>query len=186
MRKLFSFIVTTLDGYYEGPNGEFDWPVVDQEFNEFGLQQLEETDTLLFGRVTYELMAGYWPTPAAKEDDPRVAAKMNSLPKIVVSRTLDTAEWANTRLIRDDVAEQLARLKRQPGKDVAILGSSALTVSLLRMGLVDELRILVNPVVLGDGRSLFRTADGRIGLKLLRTRPFSSGNVLLHYRPAAG
>jgi dihydrofolate reductase len=185
VRKIFSFHVTTVDGYYEGPNQEFDWPIVDEEFNQFGLQQLDEVDTLLFGRVTYQLMASYWPTPAAEQDDPKVAAKMNGLPKLVVSRTLKDATWANTRLIRDDVAAELTKLKQQPGKDMVIMGSSDLTVSLLHEGLVDELRIMVNPVVLGDGKSLFRTAGSRIGLKLLRTRPFSSGNVLLTYQPTA-
>jgi dihydrofolate reductase len=185
MRKIISFLVATVDGYYEGPNQEFDWPIVDEEFNEFAVQQLEEVDTLLFGRVTYQGMAGYWPTPAAQEDDPRVAAKMNDLPKIVVSRTLEEAEWANTRLIKGDVAGELTKLKQQPGKDIAIFGSSDLTVSLLQMGLVDELRILVNPVVLGDGKSLFRTAGDRISLKLLKTRAFGSGNVMLYYQPAA-
>ncbi len=183
MRKIFSFHVTTVDGYYEGPNQEFDWPIVDEEFNQFALQQLDEVDTLLFGRVTYHLMASYWPTPAARQDDPKVAAKMNGLPKLVVSRTLADATWANTRLIRDDVAAELTRLKQQPGKDMVIMGSSDLTVRLLREGLVDELRIMVNPVVLGDGKSLFRTASSRIGLKLLRARPFNSGNVLLYYQP---
>jgi dihydrofolate reductase len=185
MRKIISFLVATVDGYYEGPNQEFDWPIVDEEFNEFALQQLEEVDTLLFGRVTYQGMAAYWPTPAAEQDDPRIAAKMNDIPKIVVSRKLEKADWANTRLIRGDVAEELTKLKRQPGKDMAIFGSSDLTVSLLQMGLVDELRILVNPVVLGDGKSLFRTAGERISLKLLKTRAFSSGNVMLYYQPAA-
>jgi dihydrofolate reductase len=134
MRRILAFLVTTVDGYYEGPNQEFDWPVVDEEFNEFGLAQLDEVDTLLFGRVTYEGMASYWPTPAAEQDDPRVAARMNGLPKVVVSRTLDKAEWANTRVVRDDVAEELSKLKQQPGKDIAIFGSSDLTVSLLRIG----------------------------------------------------
>jgi dihydrofolate reductase len=185
MRKILSFMVATVDGYYEGPNQEFDWPVVDEEFNEFGVQQLDEVDTLLFGRRTYELMAGYWPTPAAEEDDPRVRARMNSLAKIVVSRTLAEAGWANTRLVKDDVAAELTELKQEPGKDIAIFGSSELTVSLLELGLVDELRIMVHPVVLGDGRSLFRTAGERISLKLLKTRPFSSGSVMLYYQPAA-
>ncbi len=184
MRRILAFLVTTVDGYYEGPNQELDWPVVDEELNEFGLEQLDEVDTLLFGRVTYEGMASYWPTPAAEQDDPRVAAKMNGLPKVVVSRTLDKAEWANTRLVKDDVAEELTKLKRQPGKDIAVFGSSDLTVSLLRMGLVDELRIMVHPVVLGGGKSLFRTATERIGLKLVKTRPFRSGSVMLFYRPA--
>ena len=184
MRKLFSFHVTTLDGYYEGANQEFDWPIVDEEFNQFALQQLEEVDTLLFGRVTYQLMASYWPTPAAEQDDPKVAARMNDLPKLVVSRTLEDAAWANTRLIRDDAAAELTQLKQQPGKDMVIMGSSELTVSLLQLGVLDEVRVMVAPVVLGAGRSLFRTADERIGLRLLRARPFDSGNVLLTYQPA--
>jgi dihydrofolate reductase len=184
MRKILAFLVVTVDGYYEGPNGEFDWPVVDEEFNEFGLRQLEEVDTLLFGRVTYEGMAAYWPTPAAEQDDPRVAARMNTLPKLVVSRTLDRADWANTRIVKDDVAAELTRLKRQPGKDIAVFGSSDLVVSLLGMGLVDELRIMVHPVVLGAGKSLFRTAPERMHLRLVAARPFRSGSVLLTYRPA--
>ncbi len=125
MRKMFAFIVTTVDGYYEGPNGEFDWPVVDEEFNEFAVQQLDEIDTLLFGRVTYEMMAAYWPTPAAVEDDPRIASRMNAAAKIVVSRTLERADWANTRLIKEEVGEELAKLKREAGKHIAIFGSSA-------------------------------------------------------------
>jgi dihydrofolate reductase len=185
MRKIFAFILTTLDGYYEGPNQEFDFWVVDEEFDGFAVEQLDEVDTLLLGRVTYEGMAAYWPTPQAEQDDPRVAARMNGLSKIVVSRTLDKAKWANTRLIKEDVTEELTKLKHQPGKDIAILGSSDLTVSLLQMGLVDEVRIMVNPVVLGAGNSVFTTADERIGLELLRSRPFSSGNVLLYYQPAA-
>jgi dihydrofolate reductase len=185
MRKIFAFIMTTLDGYHEGPNQEFDFWVVDEEFNRFAVEQLDEADALLFGRVTYEGMAAYWPTPAGEQDDPRLAARMNGLPKVVVSRSLDKAEWASTRLIKDDVTEELTKLKQQPGKDIAILGSSDLTVSLLRMGLVDEVRIMVNPVVLGAGKSVFRTAGERIGLKLLKSRHFNSGNILLYYQPAA-
>jgi dihydrofolate reductase len=185
MRKIFAFIMTTLDGYYEGPNQEFDFWVVDEESNGFAVEQLDEVDTLLFGRVTYEGTAAYWPSPAAEEDDPRIAARMNGLSKIVVSRTLDSADWANTRLIKDDVTDELTKLKQQPGKDIAILGSSDLTVSLLQMGLVDEVRIMVNPVVLGAGKSVFRSADERISLKLLKSRRCDSGNVLLYYQPAA-
>jgi dihydrofolate reductase len=185
VRKIFAFIMTTLDGYYEGPNQEFDFWVVDEEFNRFALEQLDEVDTLLLGRVTYQGMAAYWPTPAGEQDDPRVAARMNGLSKIVVSRTLDTAEWVNTQLITGDVATELTTLKEQPGKDIAILGSSDLTASLLHTGLLDEVRIMVNPVVLGAGQSLFRTAGERAGLKLLKSTRFASGNVLLHYQPAA-
>jgi dihydrofolate reductase len=182
VRKMFSFMVVTVDGYYEGPNQQFiDWPTVDEEFDEFSVMQLDEVDTLVFGRVTYEMMAAYWPTPAADDDDPRVAARMNSLAKIVVSRTLDKAAWANTRLISD--TQDVRALKQQPGKDIAILASSDLTVNLLQMGLVDELRIMVSPLVLGAGKSVFKNAGNRISLKLLRSRPFDSGNVLLYYQP---
>jgi dihydrofolate reductase len=110
----------------------------------------------LFGRVTYELMASYWPTPVANEDDPRVAARMNEIFKIVVSPTLDKADWHNTRLIRDDIAGALTEIKQQPGRDIAIFGSSALTVSPLQHGLIDELRIMVNPIILGAGKVLVR------------------------------
>ncbi|HET9289955.1 MAG TPA: dihydrofolate reductase family protein [Actinomycetes bacterium] len=184
MRKLYSFMVVSLDGFYEGPNGEFDWPVVDQEFNEFSIEQLHDTDALLFGRVTYEGMAAYWPTPAAREDDPVVAELMNSLPKMVVSTTLTAADWGDTRLVVGNVAEEIAKLKQEPGKSLAIMGSPNLTVSLLGMGLVDELRVMVHPILLGGGRSLFRTLGDRLPLQLLQTRTFSSGNVLLTYRPA--
>lgn len=183
MRRIFAFLVSSVDGYYEGPNQEFDWPVVDEEFNRFAIEQLGEVDTLVFGRKTYEGMASYWPTPTAQRDDPEVAARMNGLDKIVVSTTLEEATWANTQLIRDDAAGELAKLKERPGKDMVVMGSSNLTVSLLRAGLVDELRIMVMPVVLGDGHSLFRTAEERISLKLVGVKAFDSGNVWLTYRP---
>jgi dihydrofolate reductase len=182
MRKIFAFDVATVDGYYEGPNQEFDWPVVDEEFNEFAVEQLDEADTLLFGRATYEVMASFWPTPMAEQSDPEVAARMNGYSKIVVSRTLDQAQWANTRVIKD--AGELAKLKNEPGKDIVIFGSFSLTVSLLKLGLVDEVRIMVNPIILGGGKSLFHTTDERIPLKLRTTRTFASGNVLLCYQPA--
>jgi dihydrofolate reductase len=183
MRKLISFMVVTLDGYYEGPNGEFDWPNVDDEFYEFSISQLNDIDTLLFGRVTYEGMANFWPTPAALESDPEVADRMNTIPKIVFSTTLDTADWQNTTLVKENVAETVSKLKREPGKYLAVFGSPNLTVSLLEQGLVDELRVMVNPILLGAGKSLFRTLQDRVPLQLRQTTTFSSGNVLLTYRP---
>ena len=184
MRKLVSFMVVTLDGYTEGPNGEFDWPNVDDEFNEFAVSQLNDIDTLLFGRVTYEGMASYWPTPAANEDDPAVAGTMNSIPKVVFSATLDKADWENTTLIKGNVADAISELKQQPGKYLAVFGSSDFTVSLLEQGLVDELRVMVHPILLGAGKSLFTGLRNRVPLKLETTTTFSSGNVLLSYRPA--
>ena len=176
------FMMVTLDGFFEGPGQSIDWHHVDEEFNEFAIKQLDEIDTLLFGRVTYEGMASYWPTPAAIGDDPVVAGKMNSLPKIVFSRTLEKADWENSRLVKDHVAEEVQKLKEQPGGDVAIFGSSDLTTSLLEMGLVDELRIMVNPVVLGRGKRLFEGIDKQVELHLEATTVFRSGNVLMRYR----
>jgi dihydrofolate reductase len=176
-------MLVSLDGFFEGPNHEIDWHNVDEEFNEFAIRQLDDVDMLLFGRVTYQMMAAYWPTPVAIESDPIVAGKMNNTAKIVVSRTLERAEWSHTRLVREHAADEIAKLKQQPGKDLAIFGSSDLTVSLMQAGLVDEFRIMVNPVVLGGGKRLFEGLHDRAKLKLLRTRTFKSGNVLLYYRP---
>jgi dihydrofolate reductase len=181
MRTIFAFEMISLDGFYAGSNDEFDWPNVDDEFFEWSLRQLDETDTLLFGRTTYEGMAAYW--SSAPADDP-TAQRMNSYHKVVVSSTLKTAEWNNSTLLADNVAAQIAALKSQPGKNIAVFGSFDLSVRLLGWGLLDEIRIMVNPLVLGAGKSLFRTTEKRIGLKLIGTRSFDSGNVLLTYVPA--
>lgn len=184
MRKLFSFNMVTLDGFFEGPNQDIGWHHVDEEFNQFAIEQTSSVDTILFGRVTYEGMASYWPTSAAITDDPVIADLMNRLPKIVFSRTLQKAEWNNTRLIKDHIAEEITKLKQQPGKDLAIFGSANLLSTLVQMDLVDEHRIMVNPVVLGSGTPLFQGVNEPIELKLLKTKTFDSGNVLLYYQPA--
>ncbi len=176
--------MVSLDGFFEGPNHELDWHNVDAEFNEFAVGQLNEVDILLFGRRTYQMMAGYWPTQFAKENDPVVAEKMNNLPKIVFSRTLEKAEWNNSRLVKEDVTQEIGKLKQQPGKEMAILGSSNLCVSLIKMGLLDEFRVMVNPIVLNKGNTLFAGLNDKLNLKLLKTRTFKSGNVLLYYQPA--
>jgi dihydrofolate reductase len=176
-------MVVTLDGYYEGPDGEFDWPNVDDEFNEFAISQMNDIDTLLFGRATYEGMASYWPTPAAGDDDPAIADRMNTIPKVVFSSTLGTADWQNTRLVKEGVAEAITELKEQPGRDLALFGSPTLTASLIEQGLVDELRVMVQPILLGAGKSLFAALSRRVQVELQRTTVFHSGNVLLTYRP---
>jgi dihydrofolate reductase len=182
VRKMFSFMMTSADGYHADPGQALDWHHVDQEFSQFALAQLREAGTLVFGRVTYEGMAAFWPTPAGEKSDPEVAKAMNTTPKIVISQTLPQATWAGTQIISSHAEEELAKLKQQPGQDIVIPGSSTLTASLLPTGLLDELRIMVNPVVLGQGRSLFAGA-GRTSLKLLKTRHFTSGNILLSYQP---
>lgn len=183
MRKVIVFNMQTLDGFFEGPNGEIDWHLADDEFNQFAIEQIDSVDTLLFGRVTYQLMEGYWPTPAARSDDPIVAEKMNSMPKIVFSTTLEKAAWNNTRLIRENAGEELATIKQQPGKDLIVFGSANLAASLIQMNLIDEYRIMLNPVVLGRGRPLFDGINAQLNLQLLDTRVFRSGNVLLFYQP---
>ena len=183
MRKIFVFMMVSLDGFFEGPDHELDWHNVDADFNKFAAEQLNEVDTLLFGWRTYELMAGYWPTEPAKQDSPAIAEKMNALPKIVFSRKERKVEWHNTRLITENVGGEITKLKNQPGKDIAIFGSSNLCVSLIQMGLIDELRIMVNPVVIGKGHTLFNGINDKLHLKLLKTRIFNSGNVLLYYQP---
>jgi dihydrofolate reductase len=182
MRKIFAFLMTTADGYHAAPDGDLSWHNVDNEFERFAVEQLDEADSLLFGRKTYLGMAEYWPSPAVSPDDP-VADRMNGYRKIVVSRTLASADWGPSTLVRDDVPARLAAIKQEPGLDIALLGSSTLAASLLTDGLLDELRIMVNPVVLGHGQPLLGGADVASLDLVGRVRRFGSGNVLLTYRP---
>jgi dihydrofolate reductase len=186
MRKVFLFNMTTLDGYFEGLHQDISWHNVDDEFNQFAIEQLKQVDTLLFGRVTYQGMASYWPTELAIKDDPEVAGLMNSLPKIVFSRTLDRADWNNSRLVKENPAGEVLKLKEQPGKDIAIFGSSNLAVTLAESDLIDEYRLIVNPVFLGDGTPLLKGIKEKLNLKLINSRVFTSGNILLYYTPEKG
>lgn len=183
MGKVVCFLMASIDGYDEGTTPwSLDWHNVDAEFNEFAIRQLDDSEVLLFGRATYAGMAQYWPSPEAQRDDPEVATRMNGKPKIVFSHTLDAPdpEWTNTRLMKD--VQELNVLKKECTKDLLVLGSTVLATRLLQLGLLDELRIIVAPVILGAGRSMFKTAADRFSVKLLSTREFRSGNVLLTYR----
>jgi dihydrofolate reductase len=183
MRKVILFNMVTLDGFFAGPNGEIDWHHVDEEFNEFAIGQLNSADGLLFGRVTFQLMASYWPTPSAIANDPIIANKMNAIPKIVFSRTLGKAEWNNAKLVKGNIADEISKLKQQPGKDLFVFGSADLASTLTRLGLIDEYRVMVNPVVLGSGSPLFKGIQDKLDLKLVKTKTFRNGNVLLCYQP---
>jgi dihydrofolate reductase len=177
------FMVVSANGYYErGPWG-IDWHHVDEEFNEFAISQLDSVDALVFGRKTYEGMARYWPTPEAIASDPAVAGRMNGLAKVVVSRTLERAEWANTRIVRADVAGEVAKLKRESPKGVLVMGSSDLAASLSGQGLIDEYRLMVNPIFLGAGKPVLAGLASDVRLTLRDVRRFRSGNVLLSYAP---
>jgi dihydrofolate reductase len=184
MKKLYFFMMTTANGLYERGPWEIDWHNTDEEFNEFAIEQLEGMDTLVFGRKTYDGMVGYWTTPEAIASDPIVAGKMNGMAKVVVSKTLERADWSNTRVVRDPAA--IAELKREPGKDALLIGSSDLAVSLGALGLIDEYRIMVNPIALGTGKPVLQGLTADLKLALQRTRTFKNGNVLLTYAPTGG
>ena len=183
MRKIILSMMTTLDGYFEGPNQSIDWHHVDADFFATANELMDGADTYLFGRVTYQGMESYWTTEQAMKDDPVITRKMNETPKLVFSKTLEKAEWNNTRLIRDNVADEIRNLKALPGKDMVIFGSSNLAASFLDMGLLDEVRMYLNPVALGGGTPLFKGLKKKIEFKLNSTRVFGNGNVLLSYQP---
>jgi dihydrofolate reductase len=184
MRTLASFIITSLDGFYEGPDGEFDWPIVDEEFNEFAIRQLDGADTLGFGRATYQHMAAYWPTEQAQVNDPAITSRMNTQPKLVFSTTLEDAAWSATTIVRGEAAEEVTAIKATDGGELLVIGSAHLTAGLAEAGTLDELRIMVSPILIGQGRSLFENLGDRVSLTLLGVRQFDSGNVLLTYRPS--
>jgi dihydrofolate reductase len=183
MRNLVVFNLVTIDGYFTGRDGDISWHNVDAEFQQLAEEKSNSGNTLLFGRVTYELMTGYWPSPEALRNDPIVARGMNNSPKIVFSRTLDRVDWVNTRLVKDDMLGEVRKLKQQSGKDLTILGSGSIVAQLAQAGLIDEYQILLNPVVLGKGRTMFEGIRDRIAMKMTSTRTFGNGNVLLCYKP---
>jgi dihydrofolate reductase len=184
MRKLIVFNLVTLDGYFAGRGGDISWHNVDAEFNEYAIEMVKAGNTLLFGRITYELMASFWPTPEAIKNDPIVAERMNNLPKIVFSRTLDKVDWNNTRLVKANMLSEIRKMKQESGNDMAILGSGSIVSQLAQQGLIDEYRIMVNPVILGKGKTMFEGIQDKLALKLIKSRIFDNGNVLLYYEPA--
>ena len=186
MPKLIVFNNVTLDGYFTGRNGDLSWAhpnPQDAEHNAFIAENASGGGALVFGRITYLQMASYWPTPMAAQQNPGVAEHMNNLPKVVFSRTLEKADWKNTTLLRGDLATQMRQLKKTPGPDMAILGSGSLVAQLAPEGLIDEYQLLLNPIALGQGKTLFEGLKDKLRLKLTKTRPFKNGNVLLCYAP---
>lgn len=181
MRKVFLFNLITLDGYFEGPNQDISWHNVDKEFGDFAIEQLKEIGTILFGRRTYQMMESFWPSDEALRTDPETAKFMNEIPKVVFSHTLETADWNNTTLVKTDAVQEIKNLKTLNGKDVAIFGSSDLAASLVESGVIDEYRLLVNPLFLGEGKPLLHGITNKLNLKLTNTRVFGNGNVLLTY-----
>ena len=183
MRKLSMFNLVTLDGYFTGEDGDISWHRVDDEFQKLAQAQSNSGKTLFFGRVTYELMARFWPSAEALRDDPVVARGMNSSEKIVFSRTLESADWINTTLVKGHLLEHIQKLKMGSGAEMTVLGSGSIVAQLAEEGLIDEYQVLLVPVAIGKGRALFEGLRKPLALKLTGTRTFGNGNVLLTYVP---
>ncbi len=182
MKQLIMWNLVTLDGYFEGPKPwDIEWHnyIWGEELEQLSLDQAKSIGMLLFGRRTYEGMAAYW--PSAEGD---IAAFMNTVPKVVFSRTLETAGWKNTRLVANDAVEEVTKLKEGGGKDLFIFGSADLAATLTRHGLIDEYRLAIAPLVLGEGNPLFKPSSQRLPLRLVEARPLKSGAVILRYQPA--
>jgi dihydrofolate reductase len=186
MPRLTAFDNVTLDGFFAGVDGDLRWAhreAPDSEFQAFVAENARSGGMLLFGRITYQLMASYWPTPLAMQNDATVAERINGLPKVVFSNSLAEATWANTTLVKTDLVAEVRRLKREADFDMTILGSGSIVSQLAQHGLIDEFQFVVNPVVLGQGRTLFDGVTNPLSLQLTRHRAFRNGNVLLCYAP---
>ena len=181
MRKIFLLMNVSLDGYFEGPGHDISW--ASNDFEAFSQEGSEEVDTFLFGHRTYDMMKSFWPTPQAAEIAPDVARVMNEKQKVVASHQPFDPGWNNVKVIGADAVGEVKQLKEQPGKTIAMFGSNTLCVSLMQAGLVDEFQIIVNPVALGGGTSLFKGLPEKAKLTLTDTRRFKSGTVMLTYKP---
>ncbi|HZS56770.1 MAG TPA: dihydrofolate reductase family protein [Bryobacteraceae bacterium] len=186
MRRLIVFNNMTVDGYFAGPNGDINWfrDHRDIDFDAFTANDADAGLVLVFGRVTYDLMRSYWPTERALQEDPAVARRMNTLPKIVFSRTMNDTAWSNSTLLKGDVAPELARLKKQGGGDLLILGSGSVVTQCAEAGLIDNYQIVVQPIATGSGQTLFEGLTKHLELRLVETRKLGNGNVFVSYEPA--
>lgn len=184
MRKIILMMSVSLDGFIEGPHRELDWHMVDDELHGHFNEQLSVMGAFLNGRLTYELMAGFWPTadtdPSSTKPMIEFARIWRNMPKIVFSRTLERADW-NTIVVRDVIADEMMELKEQPGGDL-VLGGADIAAAFMRLDLIDEYRLYVHPVVIGQGKPLFQESDAKINLQLAETRTFGNGVVLLRYQ----
>lgn len=183
MRKLSVFNSISLDGYFTDKNSDLSWAYgrQDKEWTDFISSNASGDSEMLFGRVTYDMMKSYWPTPAAAENMPAVADGMNRASKVVFSRSVKVSDWQNTRFYSGDIVEEVRRLKSQDGPDMIIMGSGSIVQQLTDARLIDAYRFIVIPVVLGAGRTMFEKIKEPMELKRTGTREFSNGNVLMQY-----
>lgn len=186
MRKLIVFNMVSVDGFFVDSEGDMRWAHKnDAEWNAFTSGNASGSGVLVFGRITYELMASYWPTPMALQNSPVVAKGMNEMPKIVFSRTLDKVSWSNTKLIKGDLAAEVRKLKQESGPDMVILGSGSIVSQLTQENLIDEYQLALSPIVLGKGRTLFEGVQEKLNLKRTNSRTFGNGTVFVCYQPVA-
>jgi dihydrofolate reductase len=186
VRKLIVFNQVSLDGYFVDANGDMSWAHKnDPEWNEFTASNASGNGVLVFGRITYDLMASFWPTPIAAKTMPEVAQAMNQMEKIVFSRTLGKATWNNTKLVKDDLPAEIRKLKIASGNAMVIMGSGTIVSQLAQENLIDEYQLVVNPLVLGKGRSMFQGVTRPLNLKRTNCRAFANGNVFLCYESVA-
>jgi dihydrofolate reductase len=186
MRKIIYWVHASVDGFIDGPAGEFDWPVMGPELSAYSEGLDERVDTLLFGRPVWEMMVGFWPTAESISDDPHVATFApfwRATPKIVFSRSYAGDEWTD-RVIGADLAAEVGALKAQPGRDLLLTGGAGLAAALTEAGLIDEYHVAVHPVVLGGGRRLFAAPDKRLHLRAAASRLLDGQVVVTQYRPA--
>lgn len=185
MRHLIFFMHTSLDGYVAGLNGEMNWIKVDEELFDFVGTMTANADTALYGRVTYEMMEGYWPKageqPNATKHAIEHSAWYNKVSKIVLSTTINETGLTNTKVISDQLKDNIDKIKKQEGKNILIFGSPRASQSLLNEGLIDEFWLFVNPIILGQGMPLFKNVTGTTKLKLVESKTFESGVIALHY-----
>jgi dihydrofolate reductase len=188
MRKLIVFNHVSLDGYFTDSKSDMSFahnPIPDAEWDAFVSRNAGGGGTLVFGRITYEMMASFWPTPMAAKQMPDIAERMNNLPKLVFSRTLNDVSWQNTKLIKSDMTGEIKRMKNAEGNDMVILGSGSVVSQLAQAGLIDDYQFVMDPVVLGNGRTMFDGLSSKLTLKLKKSQAFANGNILLCYEPVA-
>lgn len=185
MGKLSSFQFITLNGFYKGADEDTSWHShnPNSEESEYAKEGAQSGSILLFGRTTYDMMAGFWPTPQALQAMPEVAKGMNASEKIVFSRTLKKADWNNTRIIKDHIEDAVKKLKQESSKDMTILGSGSILAQLATAGLVDNFQFMIDPVALGEGTPILEGIGHQLNLQLTSHRVFKSGTILLTYLP---
>lgn len=188
MRKIIVTTWVTLDGFTAGPGGDMGWigEIFDEAMGIYEDEVVSAADTLLLGRVTYESFAGSWPhvpdSPTASEGEKIYARKLNAMRKVVISRTLEQAEWHNSTVLKEIVPEEIIKLKNEPGRDILIYGSASVVQELTNLGLIDEYQLLIHPFVVGGGKALFQNIEHRVNLKLVDETTHPSGVVRLTYQ----